>query len=213
MGLRAEGVDLDQLDRRRTDGEAVEGWAYLSGRWTSGSSGEDAGGILRVERQHPAAPAPRPHPPPQVQPPCPPPAGGWPHGPTGENLRAPDSVRADPSVVSIGQARPGPTQVVLVVTTTDPDRIRARLAGHEDSRICVIASRWSRAQVDALYEHLGEHMIPWLLEGVGKGTDEEFQPLLHAEALRVVPELADWLRGVPDGLLDLKVWLTPVDEE
>jgi len=94
-------------------------------------------------------------------PPCEPPTGGWPHGRREENLEPPPELEGDAAVVGVTMARPSPTQVVLVVVSTEPDRTRAQLGARYQSRLCVVTSRWTRAQLQGVQAQLEARMGGW----------------------------------------------------
>lgn len=200
LGVTVRGVNLDDLDRRRLKDGALEGWAQLIGHWT--------GAELAVTEQHapswPEQPEPR-----WYGPPCEPPAGGWPHGPREENLEPRPELEDDPAVVGVTMARPSPTQVVLVVVSTEPDRIRELLRERYQSRLCVVTSRWTRAQVQGVQAHMEARMGGWQIYQTGQTIGEDFQVRFEVEAVQVVPEFAEWVSTVPDGLLQARAWLVP----
>jgi hypothetical protein len=200
LGVRVRGVDLDDLDRRRLKDGALEGWAQLIGHWT--------GAELAVDEQDapswPVRPGPR-----WDSPPCEPPTGGWPHGRREENLEPPPELEGDAAVVGVAMARPSPTQVVLVVVSTEPDRTRGQLGARYQSRLCVVASRWTRAQVQGVQAQLEARMGGWQVYQTGQTVGEDFQIRFEVEAVQVVAKFAEWASTVPDGLLQLQAWLFP----
>jgi hypothetical protein len=204
LGVPVRGVDLDGLDRRLLKEGALEGWAQLTGHWRSGE--------LVVHEQN----APRWPTRPETKwdsPPCDVPAGGWPHGPREENLEQSGELADDPAVVAVMMARPSPTQVVLVVLSTEPDRIRKRVEARCPSRSCVVASRWTRAEVDAVQSQLGARRGAqpgsWQIYQTGQTAGEDFQIRFDVEAVQVVPEFVEWASTVPDGLVQTHPWLAP----
>jgi hypothetical protein len=204
LGIPVRGTDLGRLDRRRLKDGALEGWAQLIGHWT--------GGELVVAEQDspswPEQPGPRWH-----APPCEPPEGGWPHVRRDENIEPPPDLEGDPAVVGVMMARPSPTQVVLVLVSTEPDWTREQLGARYPYRSCVVASRWTRAQIDGARSHLETRMGAgpgsWQIYQTGQSHGEDCQIRFEVEAVQVVSEFAQWASTVPDGLLQVRVWLAP----
>jgi hypothetical protein len=115
----------------------------------------------------------------------------------------------DPSVVQKVVVRPSATQTVLVVASTEPERIRKQLDPELARSVCVIASRWTRGQVYDTRRILDQRMREWQLYTIGESADEDCQLIILAKAVRVVPDLAAWARDVPDALLRVCAWLRP----
>jgi hypothetical protein len=201
LGVPVAGVDLGALDRRREKAGAIEGWAHLSGVWQDGG--------LRVQNQEPpifrgAERLPR-----WSEPPCPPPLGGWPHGAVDENLDAGDLQEADATIVALALFRPSSTQVVLVIASTEPSRVRAQLRSRFGPRLCVTPSRWTKAQVRDAAAQLRTNMDRWHIYITGETVTEDGQTRVQADTVRVLPEMIDWARPLPDGLVKITPWLAP----
>ena len=200
LGIPVRGVDLGGLERRRSKDRALEGWAQLTGHWSAGE-------LVVAEQDAPSwlvRPEPR-----WDNPPCEPPAGGWPHGRRDENLEPPRDLEGHPAVVGVMLVRPSPTQVVLVVVSTEPDQTREQLAACHLSRSCVVASRWTRAQVHEAQSQLATGLASWRIYQTAQTHGQDCQIRLEAAAVEVVPEFAEWASTVPDGLLQVRVWLAP----
>ena len=200
LGVRVMGVDLGRLVRRREKQEAIEGWAYLEGIWTQHQ--------LDVLDQQP----PRPPSLDDVDlshPPCRPPSGGWPMGDTDENLDAAQAHGEE--VVHLATFRPGSRQAMLVVTSDDPELTTRRLAPVYGDRLCVVRSKWSRAQIETVRRELKAHMHDWnaYIGGFG-GSDAQGQVRFELEVVHVLPALASYAERLPDGLLVVNPWLAPV---
>lgn len=110
-------------------------------------------------------------------------------------------------VVGVMMARPSPTQVVLVVVSTEPDRTRQQLGSRSASRSCVVASRWTRTQVQGVQSQLEARRGGWQIYQTGQTHGEDCQIRFEVEAVQVVPEFAAWASTVPDGLLQVRAWL------
>ncbi len=201
VAIQADGVDLDQLtDRREHDG-AVEGWATLGGRWR--------GGLLAVTSQAPFGGLQHNENSRWDSPPCDPPAGGWPRGSDHENISHLVDLD-DEDIVSVATFRPSDNQAVLVVASGNPDVTRERLSPVLGERLCVIASRWALDQIEEIQRRLRGTDSDWTyLEG-GQTTGPDGQILITAHVVRVVVQLVAYAATVPDGLLQVSAWLTPV---
>ena len=49
----------------------------------------------------------------------------------------------------------------------------------------------------------------WQIYQTGQTIGEDFQVRFEVEAVQVVPEFAEWVSTVPDGLLQARAWLVP----
>ena len=195
------GADFTELNGRfELDGE-VEGFATLTGIWSAGR--------LRVERQ--ASPL-FPQPPRWVTPPCPPPAGGWPHltrGHGDDNIHFDlGDLRETGAAAAATVFRPSEDQAVLVVAAADQAAVEAHLRPQLGPLLCVIPSAWRSAELDAVRAHLHARHQTWNLYQWGHGTAETGQPQVTACLTRVLPEIAAWAAALPSRHLALKPWLT-----
>lgn len=209
--VRTHGVDLDRLDRtERHDDGIVEGWATLTGRWRQGE--------LHVESQ--TAPTARDRMVPWTNPPCPPPEGGWPTVPV-----HPPMTRANPpvrppnhdewpalTITSVTVFSPSATQPVLVVAAEDPELAERALRPKLGAGLCVVSSRCSRAEIDRTRQRLHAEMMShrWPVTSFGSSSSADGQPTVRATFVRIDPEIAEWAQTVPDGLLDLEIWISPL---
>ncbi len=198
------GADLDAVnDRFERDG-AVAGRAELTGIWS--------GGQLAVEEQ--AAPAARGswHPS-WVIPPCPPPARGWPtvtrRGDIDLDYDLGD-LEETGAAVAVTLFRPGASQAVLVIAARDVALVKARLRPQLGDSLCVVPSRWTRDQLDAVGGQVDRHHQQWGIYRWGPHNDDEGQAHIAAELVRVRPETATWAATLPAGILRLQPWLMPV---
>lgn len=185
-------------------GRDVEGWATVTGVWT--------GTELRIERQSRRRPevdrGPR-----WDTPPCPPPAGGWPHGMNG---RYPDNLDFDPgdleetgAAVTVVTFRPGADQAVLVVAAADPAAVEARLRPQLGQRLCVVPSRWTKPDLDLVHGHLRAHLDDWNISALSIDVSEDAQAQVTAKLARVLPQTAAWAATLRAGILRLNPCLVP----
>lgn len=191
--------------------------------------GVDVEGV-DVDEQGPAEPYGQPQP--AVAPPCESPAGGWPQDPslrippTGEpegdvNMDAEqpamDRYRAEHpgDVVTIALLRP-PNSVVMGVSVVDEAaaaRAEAALRPAYDQRLCVVLSRYTRAQISAAQmefvigredsTRLGIH------GGAGEGVSDALQVEVGYDLVLVTDEIATRAARHPAGLIALRPWLLP----
>ena len=54
-------------------------------------------------------------------------------------------------------ARPGPNQAVLVVVVGDVAAVEARLRLQLGELLCIVPSRWSKTQLDAVRDYMHDH--------------------------------------------------------
>jgi hypothetical protein len=103
--------------------------------------------------------------------------------------------------------RPGQDQEVLVVAAADPDAVRARLRPQLGHRLCVVASRWTTAELGAVRGHLHARHRAWNLLRLGQSAGEDGQACIAASLTRVLPEIALWAESLPAGIVTLDPWL------
>jgi hypothetical protein len=189
-------------------GDTTHGWVTVSGVWRG-----DRMHVDRVTTDRP----PRPRRTWWQPPPCPPPPGGWPRGfPPGNrgegNLDfAVGDLEATGAIVNVVMFRPSPDQVVAVAAATDPAAAEAYLRPQLGARLCVVASRWTRAQIDHASSHLHAMHDPWRIYLTGQRTDDQAQVSITASLVQVTAEIADWAASQPDGLITLNPCLRPTD--
>jgi hypothetical protein len=202
------GADFDAVSDRYELGSGIEGWATVTGTWT--------GRLIRIERQA-SSRLPAPDDPPRWQvPPCPPPPGGWPRGMNG---RYPDNLEFDVgdlretgAAVMIVMFRPSPDQAVLVVAAADPQAVEGRLRPQLGPRLCVVPSRWTKREIDAVHARLFDRMAGWDIYQLGIEALEDAQARVIVKLTRVLPEIAAWAASLPPGILGLDPWLLPARE-
>lgn len=212
--IRAYGVDLDRLDRtKRYDGGVLEGWTTLTGTWRQDG--------LHVDAQ---TSAPRPSGRTNrwwTTPPCPPPPDGWPTAPVYGGMSSANLPQRPPqpdeqAALTITQQtvfRPHETRPVLVVAAEDPERAERALRPTFGAALCIVPSRYSRQEIDDTLGRLRDEQSArrWRLTSNGRSAGEDGQPTVVAQFAWIEPDVAEWAATVPDGLLDLDVWLTPVE--
>lgn len=204
VGVLAHGVDLDLLASRVEKDGGISGLATLTGTWHDEA--------LHVEEQTAEQRGrPRPHVFLTV-PPCPPPPTGWPRVPEGSNIE-PHPPESIPGRVSVALFRPSPTQVVLVVATSEPVEAEELLRPLYGDALCVVPSRWAPEQVEEVRSTLHRHWSAWGVYEFGNRTTEDGQVLVVATVVCVLPAMAEWSRTLPDGILEVTPWLGPIDRE
>jgi hypothetical protein len=204
--VRVAGADFGAATRRFELDGAVEGWATVTGTWS--------GGQLRAERQDP--PAPRPAARVRwVTPPCPPPEGGWPaedrHSP--ELSRDLDDLTRMGAAVAVTWFRPGENQPVLVVAAADPTAVEARLRPRLGGSLCVVPSRWTKAQLDDVASHLHQRLQQWDLYQLSRQRTGDGQACIGARLVRVLPQIAAWAGSLPPGIVAFEPWLRPAKDD
>ena len=200
--VRVVGASFDAVSDRFERGGAVEGWALVTGTWS--------GGQLHVEQQ--AAPPPhgvwRPR---LVSPPCPPPPQGWPivmrRIELGYDL---GDLQTTGAAVAVSIFRPGPNRAVLVVAAGDVAAVEARLRPQLGESLCVVPSRWTKAQLDTVGDYLHYQWKQWGLYQLGLHNTDDGQAHMAARLVRVLPESAAWAATLPQDILLLEPWLMPL---
>jgi hypothetical protein len=202
--IPVDGADFDDVELRREIDDVLEGHTRIHGRWSG-----DRISIGRQTGDRPELDMPR-----WSEPPCPPPAGGWPRGTDEYGHLDFDGgdLEETGAAVSVVLFRPGPLQLVLVVAANDVAAVEAHLRPQLANRLCVVASRWTRAQLDEVQGHLGERWERWGVYTTGRTCDEQAQATVTAELVRVTDEIARWADPLPAGLLTLRPCLVPESE-
>jgi hypothetical protein len=99
--------------------------------------------------------------------------------------------------------------VVAVVAASDAHRVEQLLRPRLGQRLCVVPSKWTRAQIDSTRDGALARFADNLLYRVGETVDNDGQALVDAATVRVDQALYDWTTELPPGLLHLDVWLVP----
>ena len=193
--VRVAGADFDDLHGRIQRDGAVQGWATVTGTWSgtiSGSSGRFRKGASRC-----AFPA-------WTVSPCPPPAGGWPDVISGGDSPLHYDIgdlRVTGALIVLTLFRPAKNKAVLVVAAADRAAVEARLRPQLADCLCVVPSRWTRAELDSVTSHLHDRHDEWHAYQWGDSSTLDGQPYITASLTRVLPEIAAWAASLPDGLL------------
>jgi hypothetical protein len=205
LAVRIVGADFDGLSGRFEREAAVEGYAMLTGIWAAGQ--------LRVEHQAPPERHDGERPRWQV-PPCPPPEGGWPRPTWGSADKILDydlgNLRETGVAVAVTSFRPSENLAVLVVAASDPDVVEAQLRPQLGQLLCVIRSKWTRDELEAVRAHLKAHHEDWYLYRWGYTTASDGQGQISARLTRMLPEVSQWASALPAGILRLQPWLARV---
>ncbi|WP_329482233.1 hypothetical protein OG555_08390 [Kribbella sp. NBC_01484] len=175
------------------------GYVSVVGTWRDES--------IEVEEQSPDIPAREPRAD-FTDPPCPPPPGGWRHDALVFGLDYGDLASSGAMVTRV-IFRPSAGQEVLVVATTDVDAVTQQLSPQLQNQLCVVPSRFTRAQLDEVRDVLLARWREWRIETFDTRADAQAQPFIRAELFRVTAEMADWADSLPDGLLRLRPALSP----
>lgn len=205
--VRLEGADPGVVATDFGADGSIPGWATVTGIWR--------GDRIAVETQSPVPPASRrPTAGPWLtRPPCPPPAGGWPVGVNGrkaENLTFDcGDLLATGAAVASAQFRPGPDQMVIVVAAADERAVERWLRPQLGPQLCVVKSRWTRGQLDAVTATLREKQEAWTANTFGESVGDDGQAYVTTTVLRVTADMADWVTALPDGLLRVSPLLVP----
>ena len=137
----------------------------------------------------------------------PPPAGGWPHldwEHADHNLAYDLGDLTDSgAAVGVTTFRPSENQAVLVVAAANREAVEAQLRPQLGNLLCVVTSRWTRPDLDAVRAHMRARWEDWNLYELGESSRQDGQAYLAAKLTRVRPEIADWATSLPPGILTL----------
>jgi hypothetical protein len=198
------GANFDEVNGRFEQDGAVEGFATVTGTWRHDH--------LRAEEQ--ALHGDSPYEPARwVTPPCPAPEGGWPRQAWGDGDKYLTydlgDLREVGAVVAETIFRPSDDQAVLVIAAADPDLVEARLRPQLGELLCVLPSRWTTAELEAVGAYLRNHSQEWNLLQFGPHNNQDGQPSMAARLTRVLPQIASWAASLPADILTLDPWLAP----
>jgi hypothetical protein len=112
------------------------------------------------------------------------------------------------AAVAVTVFHPGMSQAVLVVAAADLAVVEARLRPQLGKSLCVVPSRWTQDQLDAVRDHLHQRWRHWNLYELGP-QHAEGQAHITARLVRVLPEIAVWAASLHAGIVPLEPWLTP----
>jgi hypothetical protein len=200
--VRLVGADFSAIPTEFGPNNAIPGTATVTGIWLEDS--------IQVQSQSPDGPRHEDSP---VfrSPPCQPPPGGWPHVEPDENLEYDlGDLENSGAAVTIAMFRPSPSQAVLVIGASDVRTVEAALRPQLPDRLCVVPSRWTRAELDDVISHLRSRWQDWAIDRINQHIDEHAQPSIEGELLRVTAEVADWANTLPGSLLRLVPSLVPI---
>jgi hypothetical protein len=111
------------------------------------------------------------------------------------------------AAVAVTTFRPSEDQAVLVVAAADRDAVEAQLRLQLGDLLCVVTSRWTKAELDAVRAHLHARWEEWNLYQLGPSNGEDGQTCMTTGLTRVLPEIANWAASLPGGILALEPWL------
>ena len=100
-----------------------------------------------------------------------------------------------------------------MVAAADRDAVEAQLRPQLGDLLCVVTSRWTKAELDAVRAHLHAYWEEWNLYQLGPLNGEDGQTRMAAQLTRVLPEIADWADSLPCDILALDPWLRHADPE
>lgn len=203
FAIPVDGADFERVAHRFERDGSVEGLATVYGTWLADRISITRQTDERLEQSSPD----------WTDPPCPPPPGGWPRVPNdsfGDIDADLAELEATGAAVTTVIFRPSRKQTVLTIAAGDIAAVEARLRPRLKDRLCVVPSRWTRAQLDAAEDHLMSMAERWRLYAIGPSCDERAQATMGAELVLVTDEIARWVAGQPDGLVTLEPCLVPI---
>lgn len=154
-----------------------------------------------------AAPAPRPQGPLLA---LPAPPGGWDTSTDDHHIEDAAQLRDSGLIVRESWLRTPEGALVLRVAAADPDAVEIVLGPRLPGRLCVVRSRYSKAQVDDVESMVDRHAQDWGFEHWSTGNlDPWCQPHADASLTRVGDDLAAWADTLPEGLLTLDPAIVP----
>lgn len=118
-------------------------------------------------------------------------------------------LRDTAAAVAVTMFRPADDAAVLVVAASDEAAVEARLRPQLGDLLCVVPSRWTKAELDRVLGYLHERHEQWDLYQWGPHVAGDGQPCVSARLVRVLPEIAAWAASLPTGILVLEPWLVP----
>lgn len=205
--IRIEEANFDAVEHRSERDGFVQGYATVCGQWQ--------GDRIAVHRQ--TQDRPDRHRRRRSDPPCPPPPGGWPHGMNGRSIDNLDfeigDLQETGAAVTVTIFRPSDTQAVLVIAATDIAAVERQLRPQLPDRLCVVPSRWTPGQLHRAGDYLRKKRELWRIYTIGSESEEQAQATVTAGLVRITDEVADWITTQPDGLIELRPWLTPLPAE
>jgi len=104
---------------------------------------------------------------------------------------------------------PGRGQVP-VISASDPELAESKLRPVCGQRLCVVPSRYTQAQVDAVRADIHSHFQDWQAYSSGLTSGEDGQIVVTLSLVLLTPAIAAWAEQVPDRLLAPNPWLVPL---
>lgn len=206
-GVDLHSADLTNLAGRKQQGDKIYGFAQLTGKYRHHT--------LTVTHQIATTPARD-----QIytDPPCSPPAGGW-----STTYRSLDPIRVykrshPAKVIEIAYLLPSRHhRVPYVITAGATGPVRTALTPAYGTDLCVARSRYTRQQLDSantkmkslLLQQTSPGSLTALTAAGGIDLDRQAQPDVPAEVAVVSRNLATAVDALPQGIVQLQVWLTP----
>jgi hypothetical protein len=106
-------------------------------------------------------------------------------------------LRETRAAVAVTLFRPGPDLAVLVVAASDVAAVEARLRPQLGESLCIVPSRWTNAELDAVGDYLHRHHEQWALYQWGPQNTGDGQAHMAARLVRVLPEIAACAATLP----------------
>ena len=199
LAIRLYGADVSAVPPNFGPGNAIPGCATVVGIWTDHGIEE-----ARLSPDGPAKECPD-----RRSVPCSPPAEGWPHGNPGQTPTVDLGLLRSSAAVSVCWRWARDTQPVLVVAASDAAAVEAHLPPQLGPRLCVVASRWTRAQLDEAREYASDHWTEWAIDRITEPCDDDAQARIEIHLFRMLPDAANWADSIESGLVVFDPALRP----
>jgi hypothetical protein len=217
------GADVSRLADQKAYRGTRWGQARITGRYGHGTITVTDQGVRGTEPAMPETSRP-------FTPPCPAPTGGWQPGLLGRSgLDALDSVIQHhpgtygdvsvtypgglPAGITTSPLPAGTTQVAMVTTTLDPATAETALRVHYAGNLCVVRTRHSRADTDAVWRKLSPENGTgdlWRRYGVFQGGPDYFAGQARIMLMVLDDAAYRWLDGVGGAMVEAQPWLRRV---
>jgi hypothetical protein len=202
--VRLFGANLSAVPTEFGPDNAIPGAVTVTGIWL--------GDAICVRDQSPEGPERETHPDCSA-PPCAPPPEGWPEGMNGQQDRNLEfdlgDLMTSGTAVTAVTFRPSTAQAVLVIAATDRDTVISAMGPQLPGRLCIVDSRWTRAELDRVRSQVLKQWSEWAIDMVSGEIDDAAQPSIALQLLRVTTDVAAWADTLPPGILKLRPSLTP----
>jgi hypothetical protein len=206
FSVPAKGIDLATLAMRQQRDGVVTGTATLDGVWHNGTL------IVSTTTAPPSSNGLAPMP----STPCAAPAGGWPQGPSNQNLDLAPAARygrAHPgAIIQFALLRPSASQVIAyILTAADPGPVRTALTARFHGRLCVVKSRYTLDQIHAAVRivHAAQAVPANQIYVTGRGLSASAQVQIQVGLTRITPAIARMAAATPAGLIQFNAFLVP----